>query len=201
MSDLTKSNTFRNSLQEAKAKRVAAYAASPALCTACRGPLPYENRAGKFCSRSCSVAMNNSLSPKKKKKVVEVRTCLMCEKALLRHQKSFCSRACTVKSIIERAEARGLGPTSQARGFKRKLIAEHGEICMDADCAWDFTKRKVRVEIHHVDGDSLNNTASNFVLLCPGCHSLTPTYGSKNKGNGRHERRKKALLEAHGVTL
>lgn len=59
---------------------------------------------------------------------------------------------------------------------------------MDPDCAWDFNKRHVAVELEHVDGNSDNNQLSNLKLLCPSCHSLTPTYKAKNKGNGRHSR-------------
>ena len=29
----------------------------------------------------------------------------------------------------------------------------------------------------------------NLKILCPNCHSLTPTFGALNKGNGRELRR------------
>lgn len=32
---------------------------------------------------------------------------------------------------------------------------------------------------------------NNLILLCPNCHSLTPTYKALNKGNGRHNRMKR----------
>jgi predicted HNH restriction endonuclease len=43
--------------------------------------------------------------------------------------------------------------------------------------------------MEHIDGNSSNNKVTNLCLLCPNCHSQTPTYKNKNKGNGRHYRR------------
>ena len=51
-----------------------------------------------------------------------------------------------------------------------------------------FTK-KIPLEIHHKDGNYLNNNEDNLELLCPNCHSLTNTYKAANKGNGREDRR------------
>jgi 5-methylcytosine-specific restriction endonuclease McrA len=47
------------------------------------------------------------------------------------------------------------------------------------------------LEIDHIDGDSENNSENNLVLLCPNCHSLTPTYKNLNKGHGRSWRTEK----------
>jgi HNH endonuclease len=46
------------------------------------------------------------------------------------------------------------------------------------------------VEVDHIDGDSRNNSIKNLRLLCCNCHAQTPTYRSKNYGNGRPGRRK-----------
>ena len=35
----------------------------------------------------------------------------------------------------------------------------------------------------------MNNKEENLTLLCPNCHSLTPTAKGANKGNGRYYRR------------
>ena len=48
----------------------------------------------------------------------------------------------------------------------------------------------VPVQIEHIDGNSDNNSLENLKLLCPNCHSLTPTYGALNKTNkGRESKR------------
>jgi 5-methylcytosine-specific restriction endonuclease McrA len=61
------------------------------------------------------------------------------------------------------------------------------------DCDWNKVNQKtglVPIQLEHIDGDSDNNKIENLKLLCPNCHSLTPTFGSLNK-NGRDSKRKK----------
>lgn len=41
---------------------------------------------------------------------------------------------------------------------------------------------KLALHLDHIDGCNTNNTIENLRLLCPNCHSLTPTYCGKNKG-------------------
>jgi Zn finger protein HypA/HybF involved in hydrogenase expression len=78
------------------------------------------------------------------------------------------------------------------RTIKSYFIRKHGERCMD--CGWDKrnpSTNKVPIEIEHIDGNSSNNSISNLKLICPNCHSLTPTYKNLNKGKGRHARRQR----------
>jgi hypothetical protein len=39
-------------------------------------------------------------------------------------------------------------------------------------------------EVHHEDGDSLNNEIDNLKLFCPNCHALTENYRGKNINKG-----------------
>ena len=60
-------------------------------------------------------------------------------------------------------------------------------------CGWGEINTytgKVPLQVHHIDGNPNNNDISNLALLCPNCHSLTESYGSRNKGKGRECRRK-----------
>jgi 5-methylcytosine-specific restriction endonuclease McrA len=45
------------------------------------------------------------------------------------------------------------------------------------------------MQLHHVNGDGLDNRLENLELLCANCHSQTETYGGRNghrrkRGNG-----------------
>lgn len=40
--------------------------------------------------------------------------------------------------------------------------------------------KPITLEIHHKDGDHLNNDIDNLSLLCPNCHSLTENWRGKN---------------------
>ena len=132
--------------------------------------------SSKYCSKSCS-------QPKIS------RSCLYCGNIARRF---YCSTKCQHDhqriDLYRKVEN---GECSNPRMLKKYLIEKHGNKCMDPECAWDFEKRKVNVELEHRDGDSSNNNLSNLLLLCPGCHSLTPTYKSKNRGNGRSYRRQR----------
>ena len=77
----------------------------------------------------------------------------------------------------------------QCRFLKRYLIWKHGEQC--SRCGWrerNPATGKVPIEVEHLDGDYTNNDMKNLVLLCPNCHSLTPTYRGLNRGRGRAQR-------------
>ena len=59
-------------------------------------------------------------------------------------------------------------------------------------CGWGeenpYTHR-IPLQIHHIDGNSLNNIEDNLQVLCPNCHSLTENFGSRNKNapNGKSQ--------------
>jgi hypothetical protein len=60
-------------------------------------------------------------------------------------------------------------------------------------CGWNEINSytgKIPLETEHIDGDFRNNKEENLDLLCPNCHSLTPTYKGANRGKGRKERKK-----------
>ena len=48
-----------------------------------------------------------------------------------------------------------------------------------------WMKKPIYLEIHHIDGNWNNNKLDNVKLVCPNCHSQTPSYKSKNNGSGR----------------
>lgn len=74
-----------------------------------------------------------------------------------------------------------------AKGTKKKngkasqqpLIALRGRKC---ECCGleEWMGQPINLEIHHVDGNRSNNDLNNLQLLCPNCHSYTPTFAKKN---------------------
>jgi len=48
----------------------------------------------------------------------------------------------------------------------------------------EWLNQPIPLEVHHEDGDSLNNEMENLKLLCPNCHALTKNYRGKNINNG-----------------
>jgi len=45
----------------------------------------------------------------------------------------------------------------------------------------EWLNNPIPLELEHIDGNSSNNKLDNLTLLCPNCHSLTPTFRGKNK--------------------
>ena len=91
--------------------------------------------------------------------------------------------------IFERIESGDV--TLYEKQYKKYLIYKYGNKCME--CGWCKVHPKtgnVPIQLEHIDGHSENNSLPNLKLLCPNCHSLTPTYGFLNKGNGRKKRYK-----------
>lgn len=162
-----------------------AYGLDPAKCTHCATNLVYDKRHNKFCGHTCSALTNNKLRAK-------IFQCAHCGKTNPERKipGKYCDRTCQLEAeFVEKDRIVEEGKASNSGQVKRYLLRKHGHICMDPNCAWDFSKREINVELEHKDGNSDNNTLENCILLCPNCHSLTPTYKNKNMGNGRHYRR------------
>lgn len=65
-----------------------------------------------------------------------------------------------------------------------------------------WNNQEIPLEIHHLDGDHLNNVLDNLQLLCPNCHAQTNNYKGKNQRKRREyseEEYAKALRENPNV--
>ena len=61
-------------------------------------------------------------------------------------------------------------------------------------CGWSQKNQytnQVPLEIDHIDGDASNCVEANLRMICPNCHSLTPTF--RNTG-GRKSKRARQLF-------
>ena len=158
-----------------------------------------ETRNKKFCSQSCAAIFNNIGIRRHGK---EPALCINCGKKTDSYIRKFCSHRCQhafkYKQTVEKwlnEEISGLSKSGKdTRSFVKKYIIEtFGNKCQK--CGWDKVNPstdKVPIQLHHIDGNFRNCRPENLQLLCPNCHSLTPTFGSLNSKNGfnANERRR-----------
>jgi hypothetical protein len=120
-----------------------------------------------------------------------------CNKEITKNKKNkyYCSGECWREdkflSYISAWQAGSLDGSIKngvSQTLKRYLIRKLEGKC--SECQLDeWMGKPIVLEMEHIDGDSYNNHESNLTLLCPNCHSQTPTYKGKNVGKGRAYRR------------
>lgn len=187
------------SLERLFKTREEAYNLSPKQCKGCLIKFKYSERRKTFCSRSCSAKFNNEDRVKTKK-------CIGCGKEIVGYSGSdFCNRDCwkiqRKKEIEEKYQSYiAKWKSGEEKGWQGKGYAVHKYIrrfffekfnskCQE--CGWSKinpSTNKVPLQIDHKDGDASNCKEENLRLLCPNCHSLTPTFGRLNKITVRKHR-------------
>jgi hypothetical protein len=70
----------------------------------------------------------------------------------------------------------------RSRGHvKRRLINEGLKEDRCEQCGIsEWQGKPLSLQLHHVNGDGLDNRLENLELLCANCHSQTDTYGGRN---------------------
>lgn len=68
-------------------------------------------------------------------------------------------------------------------GRKKVLISERGHKCEDCGLT-EWKEYLIVLEIHHVDGDRMNNEKENLQLLCCNCHATTDNWRNKKRPHG-----------------
>ena len=78
--------------------------------------------------------------------------------------------------------------------LKKRVSLEQNGNCNRCGIS-DWLGKKITLELEHKDGNHFNNQRDNLECLCPNCHSLTPTWRGRNKGDKREKVSDELLLK------
>jgi len=145
----------------------------------------------KFCSHSCAAKINNIGV---RRHGMAARYCIVCGTQCKRGGSRYCSLRCSsVPARKERdAKIESNIPTRWST-IRHYLIRKIGK-CQGCGIE-NWRGQPLAFECDHIDGDGSNNILSNARLLCPNCHSQTPTFRARNTSNpkGKDKRRARYL--------
>ncbi len=123
-----------------------------------------------------------------------MKNCKFCNKVLNRKNKIYCNNKCQNdfkhKEYIlnwKKGINNGLrGKFYLSKHIRRHLLEKFNHSC--SKCSWNKLNPITNLsplEVHHIDGNSLNNEEHNLDLLCPNCHSLTHNFKALNQNSKR----------------
>lgn len=125
-----------------------------------------------------------------------MKNCKRCGKQLRTEQRHniYCSQECAnlarsenkIKNWLNGEYDGIVGTNYLSETIRLYLLKESNYSC--ELCGWNQINpitKKSPLEIHHIDGNCLNNSRDNLQVLCPNCHSLTENYKSLNRDSKR----------------
>jgi len=96
-------------------------------------------------------------------------------------------RAKSNEKAIENAIAKHLveDSTCSTEHIKIFLYRDFGYRHQCVNCGIsDWNGKHITLELDHVNGNNKDNRLQNLELLCPNCHSQTPTWRGRNMNTG-----------------
>lgn len=150
------------------------------------------NNKNIFCSMSCSAKHNNK-GKRRWGKSPELKPCKGCGKEIF---STFCSNVCEReyrwKTVTIPKILRGEGSFYSLRMYH---IRTNGNVCVICGNKGIHNGIPLIMQCDHIDGNPDNNTLENTRMLCPNCHSQTPTYKGGNKKTPKQDLRSKKQRE------
>ena len=68
-----------------------------------------------------------------------------------------------------------LSPTAK----KKRILEEQGGVCLICGQGTVWNGKPLTLQLDHIDGNNRNNLRTNLRVICPNCHTQTPTFCSR----------------------
>lgn len=108
-----------------------------------------------------------------------MKICKFCGREIYRNDKQFCNQECFIRYKEQKFLWEWLIDNKHTKGRISKYIVRYMKsnfkTCDNCLCTFD------KLQIHHINGNPLDNRYVNLQMLCPNCHVKTENY-SKRKG-------------------
>lgn len=144
-------------------------------------------KSGKFCSRSCanSRTFTSESKEKKRKSGLKFYSQLSSTERKEFHKEKmesydFDEHQKKVQEANRKREWSKPYEEMSHASVRKRLLHERKHTCEECGIGNEFNGKPLSLELDHKDGNSKNNRIENLRILCPNCHSQTPTHRSKN---------------------
>ena len=144
-------------------------------------------KSGKFCSRSCANSRTFTAETNDKKRNSNLKfysNFTSEERKELQAQKdtkfdAYARQLRVQQKNLETSWSRPYEEMHQG-SLRKRLLHERNHTCEQCGIGNEYNGKPLSLELDHVDGNSDNNKIENLRILCPNCHSQTPTHRAKN---------------------
>ena len=144
-------------------------------------------KSGKYCSRSCANSRTFSNLSKQKKKEANLKF----YSSLTEEERKKINEDKRSKYDYDDQQRRAAETKRQqswsrpyeemgTESVKKRILHERAHRCEICGIGNSWNNKPLMVELDHIDGNNKNNKVDNLRLLCPNCHSQTPTFRARN---------------------